>query len=280
MDEEQETRTCGQCCRKVAETNFALHEMHCRRFLCVCPECDEVVPRMHLEQHREEQHGQVKCSKCTQKMERRHLKDHETDECQERLSVCHFCNLELPWEKQGEHLLVCGSRTDLCEDCGRYILRREQQEHGLTCSGAHGTSGTAQTTSKLPANDTKIKVAVRCEASSPAEDIEKDELERLLLASEEEEEEQQEKKGILGLSSTLKATSLTHRTPRGDGGDIYAIKICPHCHLALPFLTLLWHQVVFLQPYRVLKNVVLIFCNRFSSLLCVLFRRSVNSIVI
>lgn len=45
--------------RYVAESNFTLHEMHCRRFLCVCPDCEETVPKEHLEQHRQEQHTLV-----------------------------------------------------------------------------------------------------------------------------------------------------------------------------------------------------------------------------
>ncbi|XP_015245372.1 PREDICTED: TRAF-type zinc finger domain-containing protein 1-like [Cyprinodon variegatus] len=75
--EPEPTRTCGSCHKEVAEANFALHESHCRRFLSVCPDCDEAVPRELLSQHREEQHTQVKCSKCNKKMERCHLEDHE-----------------------------------------------------------------------------------------------------------------------------------------------------------------------------------------------------------
>lgn len=42
--------------KMVAEANFALHETHCKRFLCLCPDCEETVPRELLDQHREEQH--------------------------------------------------------------------------------------------------------------------------------------------------------------------------------------------------------------------------------
>lgn len=45
--------------KEVAEANFALHETHCSRFLCLCPDCDEAVPKDQLSQHREEQHTQV-----------------------------------------------------------------------------------------------------------------------------------------------------------------------------------------------------------------------------
>uniref|UniRef100_A0A3Q3AX11 XIAP associated factor 1 n=1 Tax=Kryptolebias marmoratus TaxID=37003 RepID=A0A3Q3AX11_KRYMA len=45
--------------KEVAEANFALHETHCSRFLCLCPDCDENVPQDQLSQHREEQHAQM-----------------------------------------------------------------------------------------------------------------------------------------------------------------------------------------------------------------------------
>lgn len=45
--------------KEVAEANFTLHEMHCKRFLCLCPDCNETIPKEHLSQHREEQHTQV-----------------------------------------------------------------------------------------------------------------------------------------------------------------------------------------------------------------------------
>lgn len=45
--------------KDVAEANFALHETHCSRFLCLCPDCNEAVPKDQLSQHKEEQHTQV-----------------------------------------------------------------------------------------------------------------------------------------------------------------------------------------------------------------------------
>uniref|UniRef100_A0A3Q1EZ73 XIAP associated factor 1 n=1 Tax=Acanthochromis polyacanthus TaxID=80966 RepID=A0A3Q1EZ73_9TELE len=109
------------CHKEVAEANFALHETHCSRFLCLCPECDEAVPRDQLAEHKEEQHTLA-------------------DECEERLQSCVFCDLELPWKELDQHCLVCGSRTELCRDCGRYVKLRDQPEHQMTCSAADGDS--------------------------------------------------------------------------------------------------------------------------------------------
>ncbi|XP_022623363.1 XIAP-associated factor 1 [Seriola dumerili] len=254
MENKEATRICGQCHKEVAEANFALHETHCSRFLCLCPDCDESVPREQLNQHREEQHTQVKCSKCNQKMERRHLMDHESDECVERLQACQFCELELPSKELDGHCLVCGSRTELCKDCNRYVKLRDQPEHGSTCS-ANDTPP-----------DTKAKIRVNCSgcmASFPAEDINKHELECTSEStwpddSENSDSEEGEREGeredesdssgqvtTPRLSSAYKATSQSDRPyggPLVNGGDPDQISTCPHCHLALPLLTLRWHQ--------------------------------------
>ncbi|XP_041796853.1 XIAP-associated factor 1-like [Chelmon rostratus] len=267
MDKKEATRTCGQCHRDVEVGNFTLHETHCSRFLCLCPDCEEAVPRQQLQQHREEQHAQVRCLKCNQKMERCQLMDHESDECVERLQSCQFCELELPWKELNEHRLACGSRTELCGDCGRYVTLRDRPEHGLTCSATDGGSGPPPATGKIPANSKKVTVLCsRCAAPFPAEDIEEHEL-RCVPATrsddeedEPEEEEEEEEcdfsmRGVSRLSSTCKANSLSHRPssgPWGEGGDPYQISTCPHCHLALPLLTLRWHEVK-CQIYVLLK---------------------------
>uniref|UniRef100_A0A3Q1GAF6 XIAP associated factor 1 n=1 Tax=Acanthochromis polyacanthus TaxID=80966 RepID=A0A3Q1GAF6_9TELE len=150
MDSKEATRTCGQCHKEVAEANFALHETHCSRFLCLCPECDEAVPRDQLAEHKEEQHTLVRCTKCSKKMERCQLADHEADECEERLQSCVFCDLELPWKELDQHCLVCGSRTELCRDCGRYVKLRDQPEHQMTCSAADGDSSPPLANSGAP----------------------------------------------------------------------------------------------------------------------------------
>lgn len=45
--------------KEIALINFSLHETHCSRFLCLCPDCNEAVPRDQLSEHRKEQHSKV-----------------------------------------------------------------------------------------------------------------------------------------------------------------------------------------------------------------------------
>ncbi|XP_069003534.1 XIAP-associated factor 1 [Embiotoca jacksoni] len=262
MDNKEATRTCGQCHKEVAEANFDLHETHCSRFLCLCPDCNEPVPKDQLSQHREEQHTQVRCSKCHQKMERCRLMDHEADECAERLQICQFCELELPCRQLDEHRLACGSRTELCRDCGLYVRLRDQPEHGRTCSDADDGSGPPQTGRAAASSRTKKTVICpRCVTSFPAEDVDKHECvpasrwydeeamsdEEEEEEEDEEEEEEEEERGILSpgaspqLVSSFKVTSASVQPSQGPGGDPNQISICPYCHLALPVATLRWH---------------------------------------
>lgn len=248
MDEKEATRTCGQCHREVAEANFALHETHCSRFLCLCPDCDESVPRDQLDQHRQEQHTQVRCSKCNQKMQRRFLMDHEADECVERLQSCQFCELELPFKELHEHSLACGSRTELCRDCGRYVTLRDQPGHGLTCAATDEDSSPPQTTSQRPPESRQMTVrCVRCMASFPADDIEKHKLACVLATRSNDGEGAPEEQawgnegGPSWLSSAYKSASLSERHSNGPS-DLDQISTCPHCHLALPLFTLRRHQ--------------------------------------
>uniref|UniRef100_A0A3Q3KNZ7 TRAF-type domain-containing protein n=1 Tax=Monopterus albus TaxID=43700 RepID=A0A3Q3KNZ7_MONAL len=215
--------------------NFALHETHCSRFLCLCPDCDEAVPKEQLEKHREEQHTQVRCSKCNQKLERCQLLDHESDECVERLQTCQFCELELPWKHLDEHCRVCGSRTELCRDCGRYVRLSDQPAHTLTCSTTDNASSPPKTTNVSRGDNEEAQ-------------------------ADEEEEDECDFSGwnpTPQLISAYKATSLSNRScsrPWGNGRDPDQIRTCPYCHLALPLFTLRWHKVTVLHLLDLLKS--------------------------
>ncbi|PWA20504.1 hypothetical protein CCH79_00003509, partial [Gambusia affinis] len=242
--------------KEVAEVNFPLHESHCKRFLCVCPDCDETVPKDQLSQHREEQHTMVKCSKCNKKTERCHLKDHEADECPERLQKCMFCELEVPWKQLEEHTVVCGSRTELCKDCGRYIKLSDQSEHSSTCSAAEGEDSTQTLSSALDKTENRVSCR-NCGRSFLEKEIDHHEQLRcyqeskLLYEEIDTKEETWADKDDLfkqqsqdQLRNAFKATSQSHAGRWGleVSGDQDQISTCPHCHLALPFPTLIWHE--------------------------------------
>lgn len=43
----------------MASVHFALHEAHCLRFLVLCPECEEPIPKSKMKEHAEAVHQQV-----------------------------------------------------------------------------------------------------------------------------------------------------------------------------------------------------------------------------
>ncbi|XP_029965270.1 XIAP-associated factor 1 [Salarias fasciatus] len=248
MDSSEPTRTCKQCQREVAEANFALHETHCSRFLCVCPDCGDNVPRDQLTEHREEQHSLVRCSKCSQKMERCRLEDHELEECVERLQSCEFCELQLPFKDLADHVAFCGSRTERCQDCGRYVKLSEQSQHHLTCSASDDDP------SLTSATQTQTATCVSCKGSFPVEEIDEHELDCVAASRGEceleEEEDEEDDWGhpwgaaAAAISSTYQRMSMSGGAGSGfqDEDDVNQIGSCPHCGLALPLLTLRWHQ--------------------------------------
>lgn len=46
---------------------------------------------------------------------------------------CQFCELELPWNKLGEHEDYCGARTERCEKCGFSVLTKDLKDHPAVC---------------------------------------------------------------------------------------------------------------------------------------------------
>ncbi|XP_075993753.1 XIAP-associated factor 1 [Genypterus blacodes] len=269
MEAREATRVCGECNKEVAEANFTLHESHCRRFLSVCPDCDEPVPTDQLSQHRQEQHTLVRCTACNQKVERCQLVDHETDRCAERLQCCRFCELAVPWHSLQEHSHACGSRTELCRDCGHYVTLRDQPQHAATCPGTEPDPGPqhAATSASAPPRAVRtpprqLAPAVmcrRCMASFPAKKMEEHQLQCAGTSRWEEEEEEAAAEAVnededlfsggvssLKLNSPKKVFSLSDRSSRGPGGDrgdLDGISTCPHCHLVLPDFVLRWHKV-------------------------------------
>lgn len=241
----EDTVFCDSCKKDIAKSNFALHEPHCRRFLCLCPDCDEPVPREQLEDHRTEQHKQVNCPKCKIKVERCRLMDHELGECKERLVSCEYCQLELPLCTLADHTEMCGSRTERCLDCGRYVTLKDQLQHADTCPSSTVTNSTGheQKTSGQDTNKSALILCWKCNKSFQSQYLEEHllncasstpaEAQEEVREEEEEEEEEEDSHAVLRLSDVLAGRRK---------GQLDQISTCPICHLALPLETLHWHE--------------------------------------
>ncbi|XP_055022774.1 XIAP-associated factor 1 [Boleophthalmus pectinirostris] len=266
MGDEEATRVCGRCKKEVAEANFALHESHCSRFLVVCPDCEENVPRSELQQHKQEQHAQVRCTKCKKKMERRLLPEHQEEECPERVEPCTFCELEMPWAQLQEHTVACGSRTELCPDCKRYVKLSDKEEHNRACSdqdlynGPHsppkGAQGPAKTTTTTTAPKLDVLCKV-CKLTFPAEEIKRHEMRCTADSKQSFEDSSSDSDSNsdrdAGAHRNLQQMNfLMSKTRRGPSSwrydeeeveeDPNEHSTCPHCQLVLPRATLRWHM--------------------------------------
>lgn len=125
------TKYCTNCKREIAEGNFIMHEVHCRRNISLCKDCQEPVPRSEMEEHFEEYHKPVTC-KCGETVEISKVEEHEKNDCVQRIMHCEYCELDLPFSQMAEHLNYCGSRTECCPRCQRYIQNRDRDQHEIT----------------------------------------------------------------------------------------------------------------------------------------------------
>ncbi|CAH6785984.1 Xaf1 [Phodopus roborovskii] len=55
---EADFQVCSNCKRNVASVHFALHEAYCLRFLVICPECEEPIPKSKMKEHTQAEHQQ------------------------------------------------------------------------------------------------------------------------------------------------------------------------------------------------------------------------------
>ncbi|XP_027006595.2 XIAP-associated factor 1 isoform X2 [Tachysurus fulvidraco] len=223
MDAKEEVEICSNCNKEVVKTNLPMHEAHCQRFLCLCPDCKEQVPKDLLEEHRQEQHTLIKCKQCNMKMEKFNLPDHESYECTKRMQSCEYCQLSLPLNILEEHVVTCGSRTERCEHCNQYVILKDQLQHAQICIN----------------EDLQTKsIHGYVKPVNSQQDIERYEYVR---NSSKDQTDSEPKDTILSLSDLLKKKKKQNDN-LGFKIDPDQISTCPYCHLALPVNTLRWHE--------------------------------------
>ncbi|XP_076833255.1 XIAP-associated factor 1 [Brachyhypopomus gauderio] len=229
MADEDDVEQCRHCKKDVAKANLAMHEAHCQRFLCVCPVCDDLVPKEQLEEHRVEIHTTVKCKKCNMEMERQTLGDHETSECPERFGSCEFCELELPLSSLKEHTVTCGSRTERCSDCSQYVILKDRQHHAQICSST-----------LMEEHHNNKKEFLNDYMKAPPVNIQDFKFGDLHANTSSKPKSGQLSLPDPNLSfSALQKIKTNMSAGRGDADQI---RPCPLCHLALPLRTLQWHE--------------------------------------
>ncbi|XP_048222478.1 XIAP-associated factor 1 [Perognathus longimembris pacificus] len=119
---EEGFQLCGNCKRSVASAHFTLHEAHCLRFLVLCPECEEPVPKEKFPEHHQNEHQQTK--------------EQEKD-----TGRCGFCELPVLLSRLEVHETHCGSRTERCPYCERLITLRVMAQHTDFCGSKQPACG-------------------------------------------------------------------------------------------------------------------------------------------
>ncbi|XP_051036054.1 XIAP-associated factor 1 [Phodopus roborovskii] len=111
---EADFQVCSNCKRNVASVHFALHEAYCLRFLVICPECEEPIPKSKMKEHTQAEHQQTK-------------------ETQQHPAKCKFCDLAVHLNKLNVHEPHCGLRIEHCPHCNQSITLRVMAQHKDMC---------------------------------------------------------------------------------------------------------------------------------------------------
>jgi hypothetical protein len=70
-----------------------------------------------MEEHRADNHKLETCTDCGKKMEIKLLAIHKT-KCNNKPTICKYCELVVTKEELHDHEYMCGSKTELCQMCG------------------------------------------------------------------------------------------------------------------------------------------------------------------
>lgn len=129
MQEGVDYKVCDNCLHKISMGAFAVHQARCARINWRCDKCGVVVPRGQKDEHIKEAHTPVQCPKCSEVVDSGELEKHQRDDCKNRIVVCEWCELSMPYVNLFQHQMKCGELTDECPDCKMRVRRRGTPPH-------------------------------------------------------------------------------------------------------------------------------------------------------
>lgn len=124
MQEGIDYKVCDNCMHKIAIASFAVHQARCARINWRCEKCGTVVPRGQKDEHLREAHTPVECPQCSEVVDSGTLEKHKREDCKNRLVVCEWCELSMPYVNLFQHQMKCGELTEECPDCHMRVRRR------------------------------------------------------------------------------------------------------------------------------------------------------------
>ncbi|CAF1419589.1 unnamed protein product [Adineta steineri] len=71
----------------------------------------------------------IPCEYCYKGISWEHYKEHIENNTSKRFISCSFCDEKLPSSSLGEHLMMCGNKTDECPRCKKFIRRAVYAYH-------------------------------------------------------------------------------------------------------------------------------------------------------
>nr|XP_034363629.1 XIAP-associated factor 1 isoform X1 [Arvicanthis niloticus] len=143
---EGDFQVCRNCKRNVASLHFTLHEAHCLRFLVLCPECEEPIPKSKMKEHVEVVHQQEVGPMSSIFP--------QTKENQQHPAKCKFCELVVRFTNLDIHESLCGSQTKDCPHCNQPITLRELAQHKDVCLSAKSRPEEGKRTVSSPGRKT------------------------------------------------------------------------------------------------------------------------------
>ena len=129
------TIKCSNCGKDIESLKMILHERYCSLNVRKCSICEEPVPIDEYNEHKSNEHPDIKCEFCGKMMGNIEYKSH-LKECSKKLFACQYCELYMNKNELKDHEYQCGSKTTTCPYCNQTVTKKDYELHlKFVCNG-------------------------------------------------------------------------------------------------------------------------------------------------
>lgn len=125
-------KNCGNCFKKIDSSKIILHEAYCFRHIKKCQECDMMLNKNCLKDHKNEYHKKIICNYCEENFEISKKESH-LEICKKIPKKCLYCQLNYPVNLFNTHFEICSNRTKSCNYCQKFITNKFFEKHQEIC---------------------------------------------------------------------------------------------------------------------------------------------------